>query len=146
VHRVDRAYTIAVATVRTLRSAADFVVPGPSSIDMLGERLSALSSCRDFDQVDSTVARQSEIPSPERALLCANGVGVLLTEQSRPATNVDLSGTLRQTTACMTTGTARIAQRPGCRAFTRQFLVDEDGFNPGIDFAYFLGCWARLLL
>jgi len=26
-------------------------------------------------------------------------------------------------------------------AFTRQFLVDEDAFDPGIDFAYFLGRW-----
>jgi hypothetical protein len=64
-------------------------VPGPISIDLLGERLSALSSCRDIDHFDSTVARQSEVPSPERALLCANGAGALLTEQPRPATNVD---------------------------------------------------------
>jgi len=26
-------------------------------------------------------------------------------------------------------------------AFTRQFLIDEDAFDPGIDFAYFLGRW-----
>jgi hypothetical protein len=26
-------------------------------------------------------------------------------------------------------------------AFTRQFLVDQDAFDPGIDFAYFLGAW-----
>jgi hypothetical protein len=26
-------------------------------------------------------------------------------------------------------------------AFTRQFLVDHDAFDPGIDFTYFLGAW-----
>jgi hypothetical protein len=26
-------------------------------------------------------------------------------------------------------------------AFTRQFLVDQDAFDPGIDFGYFLGAW-----
>src|SRR5262249_19537049 len=25
--------------------------------------------------------------------------------------------------------------------FTREFLVDQDAFDPGIDFAYFLGYW-----
>jgi hypothetical protein len=26
-------------------------------------------------------------------------------------------------------------------SFTREFLVDQDAFDPGIDFAYFLGHW-----
>jgi hypothetical protein len=26
-------------------------------------------------------------------------------------------------------------------SFTDEFLVDQDAFEPGIDFAYFLGCW-----
>ena len=30
---------------------------------------------------------------------------------------------------------------PNIWAFTRQFLVDQDAFDPGIDFAYFLGRW-----
>src|SRR5207244_10747715 len=27
--------------------------------------------------------------------------------------------------------------------FTREFLVDQDAFDPGIDFAYFLGGWRQ---
>jgi len=30
---------------------------------------------------------------------------------------------------------------PNIWAFTRQFLVDQDAFDPGIDFEYFLGAW-----
>jgi hypothetical protein len=29
-------------------------------------------------------------------------------------------------------------------AFTQQFLVDQDAFDPGIDFAYFVGAWRAL--